>query len=145
MRIRTLMVAFLFLLLGGIFFSPLLSSSAMADTKIDDTVVTATRTPVSLKDAPGAVTIITAEELQDIPANDVLDIIRETAGVSLIGRGVGGRSVMSIRGLNAWHALILIDGKRVAASDPVFGHSDFEYNWIPLEEIERRWWVSRRW
>ncbi len=113
------------------------SETASSEAKIEKTVVTATRTEVSLKDAPGAITIITAEDIKDMPANDILDVVRETAGISLIGRGTGGRSVISVRGLNSWHSLILVDGKRVAASDPVFGHSDFEQNWIPLESIER--------
>jgi outer membrane receptor for ferrienterochelin and colicins len=89
-----------------------------------------------LKDAPGAITIVTAEEIKDIAANDILDIVRETAGVSLVGRGVGGRTVISIRGLDSRQTMILIDGKRVPASDPVFGHSDYEQNWIPIEAID---------
>jgi outer membrane receptor for ferrienterochelin and colicins len=105
------------------------------ETEMEKTVVTATRTEVSLKDAPGAITIVTAEEIKDIAANDILDIVRETAGVSLVGRGVGGRTVISIRGLDSRQTMILIDGKRVPASDPVFGHSDYEQNWIPIEAI----------
>jgi outer membrane receptor for ferrienterochelin and colicins len=108
-----------------------------AEAEMEKTVVTATRTEVSLKEAPGAITIISAEDIKDMTANDIMDIVRETAGVSLIGRGVGGRTVVSIRGLESRQTLILIDGKRVAASDPVFGHSDFEQNWVPIESIER--------
>jgi outer membrane receptor for ferrienterochelin and colicins len=108
-----------------------------AESEMEKTVVTATRTEVSLKDAPGAVTVISAEDIKDLTANDVLDIVRDTAGVSLSGRGVGGRSVISIRGLESRQTLILVDGKRVTASDAVFGHSDFEHNWVPIETIER--------
>ena len=111
--------------------------STAAEMKLEKTVVTATRTPVSLRDAPGAVTIITAEDIKDIPAGDILDIIRGTAGISLIGRSVGGRNVVSIRGFDSRNSLIMIDGKRIVASDPVFGHSDFEQNWVPIESIER--------
>ncbi|MBN1904053.1 MAG: TonB-dependent receptor [Deltaproteobacteria bacterium] len=107
------------------------------ETKLEKTVVTATRTEVSLKDAPGAISVITADEIKDMAVDDVLDIIRETAGVSLIGRGVGGRTVISIRGLESHQTLMMVDGKRIAASDPIFGHSDFEQNWIPIESIER--------
>ena len=107
------------------------------ETEMEETVVTATRTPVSIKDAPGAITVITADQLKDIPSNDILDMVRETAGITLIGRGVGGRTVISIRGLESRQTLILVDGNRVAASDATFGHSDFETNWIPLEAIER--------
>lgn len=113
------------------------SDTAKTEVKMDRTVVTATRTEVSLKDAPGAISVITADEIKDMPVDDILDIIRETAGVSLIGRGVGGRTVISIRGLESRQTLMMVDGKRIAASDPVFGHSDFEQNWLPIEAIER--------
>ena len=112
-------------------------TTTTAETELEKTVVTATRTPVSIKDAPGAITVITAEDIKDIPAGDILDVIRETAGISMIGRGVGGRNVISIRGFDSRNSLIMVDGKRVAASDPVFGHSDFEQNWVPIESIER--------
>lgn len=132
------------LLFTVVFVAAILAAGAVAydttdaaEIELEKTVVTATRTEVSLKDAPGAVTVITAEEIKDMTANDILDIIRESAGISLIGRSVGGRSVISIRGLNSWHSLIMVDGMRVAASDPVFGHSDFEQNWVPIENIER--------
>ena len=111
--------------------------STAAKIELEKIVVTATRTPVSLKDAPGAVTIIMAEDIKDIAAGNLLDIIRETAGVSIIGRIVGGRKVVSIRGFDSRNSLIMIDGKRIVASDPVFGHSDFEQNWVPIESIER--------
>jgi outer membrane receptor for ferrienterochelin and colicins len=107
------------------------------ESKMEKTVVTSTRTEVSIKDAPGAITIITSEDIKDIAASDILDIVRDTAGVSLTGRSVGGRSVISLRGLDSRQTLILIDGKRVPASDPVFGHSDYEQSWVPIEAIDR--------
>ena len=45
--------------------------------------------------------VITADEIKEMAANDILDIVRETAGISLIGRGVGGRTVVSIAGWTA--------------------------------------------
>ena len=127
-------------LLTGItaaFAFPAHARAAADETRIETTVITATRTDTAIKDAPGAVTVVTAEDIRDMAANDILDIVRESAGVSLIGRGVGGRSVISLRGLESQQTLILVDGRRVAASDPVFGHSDFEQNWVPIESIER--------
>ncbi len=113
------------------------ADTAAEERKLEKTVVTATRTAVSLKDAPGAISVVTADEIKDMAVDDILDIIRETAGISLIGRGVGGRTVISIRGLESQQTLMMVDGKRIAASDPVFGHSDFEQNWLPIESIER--------
>ncbi len=100
-------------------------------------VVTATRNQAAFEDAPGSISIITADEIKDMGAEDLLDIVRETAGISLLGKGVGGRSVISIRGMDSRHSLILIDGNRISATDNVFGHSDFENDWMPIENIER--------
>jgi len=110
---------------------------AVPETEIEKTVVTATRHEVSLKDAPGAVSVITAEEIQRMPVRDTTDILRQVAGISLIGRGIGGRKTISIRGLDNRHVLTLIDGRRIAASNAVMGHSDYENAWVPLESIER--------
>ena len=112
-------------------------SEAKEIVKLEKTVVTATKTEVSLKDAPGAIIIITAKEIEAIPAGDILEIIREKAGIFLSGRTMGGRKTISIRGLENRHSLILIDGRRIAASDAVMGHSDFENTWVPIESIER--------
>lgn len=125
------------LLATGVAAHAFAKDTTEAEAEMDKTVVTATRTEVSLKDAPGAVSVITAEEIKDLPANDILDIVRNTAGVSLTGRGVGGRAVISIRGLESRSTLILIDGKRIPTSDPVFGHSDYEQSWVPIEAIDR--------
>jgi len=99
--------------------------------------VTATRTDTLLKDAPGAITVITAAEIDEKPARDLLDILRDTPGISLLGKSVGGRKTISIRGSESRHTLILIDGRRIAASDAVIGHSNFENNWIPLKSIKQ--------
>ena len=57
--------------------------------------------------------------------------------MSLQGRSIGGRKVLSLRGMDSKHTLFLVDGRRVGASDGVIGHSDFQYDWIAVEDIER--------
>jgi outer membrane receptor for ferrienterochelin and colicins len=42
-----------------------------------------------------------------------------------------------VRGLDGRHALFLVDGRRVGASDGVVGASDFQYDWIAVDDIER--------
>jgi outer membrane receptor for ferrienterochelin and colicins len=100
-------------------------------------VVTATRRPMLEIDAPAAMTVVTRREIEQRGADNVLDAIRGETGVSLQGRAIGGRQVISLRGLDSRHTLFLVDGRRVAASDSVIGHSDFQYDWIPVEDIER--------
>ena len=115
-----------------------LSTTGVASNGQNETiVVSATRTEVALQDAPGAITVITADDIADTAARDLVDILAATPGISLAGRGVGGRKTISIRGAENRHTLILIDGRRIAASNAVMGHANYENSWIPVEDIER--------
>lgn len=100
-------------------------------------VITATRYAMLSTDAPAALAVITRRDIEARGADNVLDAIRGETGLSLQGRAVGGRKVISIRGLDSRHALFLVDGKRIGASDGVIGASDFQYDWIAVDDIER--------
>ncbi len=100
-------------------------------------VVTATRRALQQSDAPAATSVVTQRELQDRGADNVLDGLRGETGVSAIGRPLGGRRVLSLRGMESRHTLMLIDGQRVAASDGVIGNSDFQLDWITVGDIDR--------
>lgn len=100
-------------------------------------VVTATRHPMLEIDAPAAMSVVTRRDIEQRGADGVLDAIRGETGLSLQGRSIGGRKVLSIRGMDSKHTLFLVDGRRVGASDGVIGHSDFQYDWIAVDDIER--------
>ncbi len=100
-------------------------------------VITATRYAMLSTDAPAASSVITRRDIEARGADNVLDAIRGETGLSLQGRAVGGRKVLSIRGLDSRHALFLVDGKRIGASDGVIGASDFQYDWIAVDDIDR--------
>ncbi len=105
---------------------------------LDPLTVTASRTSLhSTAEAPASVTVIDAREAVARGATNILDAVRGVPGVTLKGRGVGGRKTFSIRGAEGKHTLVLIDGKRVAATDDVVGHSDYQYDWIPLDAVDR--------
>lgn len=104
---------------------------------IDEIVTTATKTDVTLAAAPAAMSIINSAELELLAPVNVSDAVRTLPGVSLHGRGVGGRQVLSIRGMESTQTLFMVDGRRTAGSDSLFGHSDFQYNWVPINAIER--------
>ena len=99
--------------------------------------ITATRYALLAADAPAALSVVTRRDIEARGADNVLDAIRGETGLSLQGRAVGGRKVISIRGLDSRHALFLVDGKRIGASDGVIGASDFQYDWIAVDDIER--------
>lgn len=100
-------------------------------------VVTATLSPRDTRTAPASTTVVTRDELEQRHAHDLLDAVRATPGVTLSPRQIGGRKTFSLRGLEGKHTLVLVDGRRVAASDDVIGHSDYQYGWLPTSAIER--------
>ena len=104
---------------------------------LDAVVVTATRTEQRLNEAPASISIVTAEDIQRKGASDLLEALRGVPGVSMIGHSTGGRKTFSIRGADDKHTLVLVDGRRITSTDDYVGHSDYQYNWVPMEQIER--------
>ena len=118
-----------------------LSSTAHAEKRLEqlnDVIVTATRSEINTADAPGSVTVISREDIKKKDSDNILELIRATPGVTIRGVGSGGRKSINIRGMESKHTLILIDGKRVPASNDVIGpNTDYQYDWIPSSQIER--------
>lgn len=99
-------------------------------------VVTASSVEQNLKDAPASISVITQEDLQRKPVQNLKDVLKEVPGVQLTNEG-DNRKGVSIRGLDSSYTLILVDGKRVNSRNAVFRHNDFDLNWIPVDSIER--------
>ncbi len=110
---------------------------AGAAPPLQSVVVTATRHSMLETAAPAALSVVTRRQIEARGADNLLDALRGETGVSLQGRAIGGRKVLSLRGMDSKHTLFLVDGRRVGASDGVIGHSDFQYDWIAVEDIER--------
>jgi outer membrane receptor for ferrienterochelin and colicins len=117
--------------------SALPHSTPAQELPIATVVVTATRHAMLALDAPAALSVVTRRDLEARAADDLFDALRGEPGLTLQGRTIGGRKVLGLRGLDSKHTLFLIDGRRVGASDGIVGHSDFQYDWIPVEDIDR--------
>jgi len=120
----------------------LVAMHAAAPTVADDVtlrgvVVSATLSEHETRTAPASIAVVTREEIETKNPLDLLDAVRGTPGVTLMGRGVGGRKTLSMRGLEGKHVLNLIDGRRITPTDDVVGHSDYQYGWLPMSAIER--------
>lgn len=103
---------------------------------LPEVVVTATATERPVDGVPASVTVITRDELQLRPVEDLSDALRGTPGVSLTGVGFGRRGIR-IRGMSSDYTLTLVDGKRITPSAGAVAHSDFDLGWVPVEAIER--------
>lgn len=87
-------------------------------------VVTATRSPIKIEEAPVSVTIITDEQIADELVTDIKDLVRFEPGVSvqrqparfnaaLSAVGRAGNEGFTIRGIGGNRVLIQVDGVRV--------------------------------
>ena len=90
----------------------------------DQIIVTATRTPIKIEDAPVSISIITDEQIADELVTDIKDLIRFEPGVSVqrqparFGAALGatgraGNDGFNIRGIGGNRVLMQVDGVRV--------------------------------
>ncbi len=96
-------------------------------------VITATRFPVLLKDAPGSVTVISQEEIRDSEANNVSELLQKIAGVEVRSYGFSGMSTLSVRGSSANQVLVMIDGRPVNLAST----GSVDLSGYPLDDVER--------
>ncbi|WP_119168919.1 TonB-dependent receptor plug domain-containing protein [Algihabitans albus] len=103
--------------------------------QVPEVVVSASRVPLPSVAVGSAVTVITGEELENKQSRFVADVLREVPGVSVNRTGgFGGLTQVRIRGAEANHTLVLIDGMEVG--DP-FNGSEFDFSQLLTNDIER--------
>lgn len=124
-------------LTSALVFTPSAAGAADVAETLDPVNVTATKSAMSTADSPASVSVISAKEIEAKGATDLFDAVRGVAGITMTGQGIAGRRTLNIRGAENRHTLILIDGKRVSATDDIAGHSDYQYEWLPMENVER--------
>ncbi len=111
---------------------------AQADQEPEEIVVTAGSYAQSLRTAPASISVINEVDLRERNVTDVLQAVRETQGITMDPTGGGSnRSSVSVRGMGRDYSLMLVNGRRLSASDEVIQHSDFRFDWLPMELIER--------
>ncbi|MBI5751361.1 MAG: TonB-dependent receptor [Hydrogenophilales bacterium] len=97
-------------------------------------VVTATRIPTPVRELLNDISVITEEEIQRAGQATLPELLRTLPGVEFSANGgAGTNSSVFIRGANANHTLVLIDGMRINSATS--GTTALEK--IPLGQIER--------
>ncbi|PIF04671.1 MAG: hypothetical protein CSA86_01015 [Arcobacter sp.] len=116
-------------------FSSLISAN---ETELEDVLVTA-KVQSETIDTAGSFNIINQDDIKFSNVPSIQGILEKTVGinVSANNRSINGRKNITFRGMNPEHTAILIDGKRVSNTDAQIGHSDFQYNWIPMSAISK--------
>jgi vitamin B12 transporter len=92
----------------------LVSTSILAQDALEETIVTATRTPVPL-DAVGApVIVITRNDIERSLASDVSELLQSYAGLEIARNGGPGQTTsLFTRGTESNHTVVLVDGVRI--------------------------------
>ena len=118
----------------GVVHSPLVFAQTSATPALKEVVVTASRTPTRVDDLVSEVVIIERADIEKSTGHTLAEILTRNAGVQFSSNGGDGKSSsINIRGTEARHTILLIDGVRYGSATlgtPVWDN-------IPLETIER--------
>ena len=98
----------------------------------DKMVVTATMSEKIIKDAPGAIEVITEQDIIEMNAETLAEVLEDAAGL-VVSTETGRIIRPSIRGTGNKHTLIMIDGRRITS-----GFKDLNgIEQIPVEMIRQ--------
>ena len=103
-------------------------------TRVPAILVSATRIESTIATSPDAITVVTREEIEQLNARTVADVLETVPGVSVSHTGQpGAQTSVFMRGANSGHTLVLIDGVR--ANNAFNGRYDFVD--LTVDNVER--------
>lgn len=118
--------------LGASFVVP---QAFAADDTLEQIIVTGARAPIPASDVGSAVTIISRDDIDRRQVRYVTELLRAVPGFAVSHTGVvGSQTQVRVRGSEANHVLVLIDGVR--ANDPATG-DEFRWEYLSTANIER--------
>ena len=122
-------IIFFFLLLG-------LSSQDLTDNQVlDEVIISSSKINLPFSKNFRTIKIIDTKEIQQIPANNVSDLLQQVTGIDVRRRGAGGvQGDLYIRGGGFDQTLLLVDGMKM--DDVQTGHHTLNMI-LPLYLIER--------
>jgi vitamin B12 transporter len=113
---------------------PSLALAADAATDLDQVLVTATRTQISVEDSVVPAQVIDRAEIERSQATSLAQLLQGRAGIGVSNQGgLGKLTTLSLRGSESDHVLVLVDGVRIGSASA--GLAAFQD--LPLSQIER--------
>jgi len=112
-------------------------ANAESDTveKLDQIIVSASRTPLTINQLGSTISVISRDDIVRREARNVSELLRSVPGFAVSHTGVSGsQTQMRVRGAEANHILVMIDGVR--ANDPATG-DEFRWEYLGTGNIER--------
>jgi vitamin B12 transporter len=109
-------------------------AGAQGTAALEQVVVTATRTPTRVSDAVAEVTVLEREDLERATGRTLAEVLARQPGLQVSANGgLGKPAGVFIRGLEARHTLLLVDGVRLGSA--TVGTPSFDN--LPLPAIDR--------
>ena len=105
--------------------------------KLKEIVVTATKTPARIMEAPASVKIITRKDIESSAARTIANVLRNISGVQVYDTyGTGMWTPVGLRGFEPWgstYVQVMINGVPINDAESGTVH----WNIVPLEDVER--------
>jgi outer membrane receptor for ferrienterochelin and colicins len=111
-----------------------LTDSLKTET-LEEVVITGQFEPQALKKSVYNVRVITKEDIKQLAANNLADVLNQYLNISIRASGSDGRSTVSMFGLDAQYFKILVDNIPLV-SDTGLG-SNIDLTQVNLDDIER--------
>ena len=100
-------------------------------TMLSEIVVTATRTPKTLKDVPVVTRVISADDIAKTDATDIQDLLTEELPGLEFGYAMSQETSLNMSGFGGSAVLFLVDGERLAGETM----DNVDYNRLNLENL----------
>jgi outer membrane receptor for ferrienterochelin and colicins len=104
----------------------------------EEEVEIASLKPQPIEEAPGIVSVITAQQIKDMGARDLNDLLRFVPGFQLTTDARWYATTYGVRGIKQQYntnVLLMIDG--VPLNEPYYGQSSFNWGDMPLNNVKR--------
>ena len=99
-------------------------------------VVTATRIPTPAAEVASSITLITADDIANRQSQDLPSVLEDVPGLNLVqSGGPGGQTSIFMRGTNANHTKVLVDG--IDVSDPSSLEDTFDFGQFLTQDISK--------
>ncbi|MEI7811544.1 MAG: TonB-dependent receptor [Ignavibacteria bacterium] len=111
-------------------------NDSLTTYNLSGVVITANKLATPEIEVASSVTVLTEKEIQNSGKNSLVDLLRETPGVSVVRQGgPGALATVFVRGANPGHTLVFLDG--VAMNDPGSLNNAFDFTNLQTDNIER--------
>ncbi|MBL6868686.1 MAG: TonB-dependent receptor, partial [Flavobacteriales bacterium] len=116
----------------SLFLSLVIKPSAQQSFSLDTLLVQTTRIPLKASETGRSISILTKEQIQQLPATTFYELLQTICGVEVQSRGgFGVQGDIVMRGSTFSQILVLIDGMKI--NDPLTGHFNC---YVPVSNME---------